>query len=378
MNEATLYDKAKNGKVKVWMISVHANEIITHHGYLDGKLSEKRKTIHKGKNIGKKNETTPEQQALSEMQSKVKLQQRKGYTFNLDEVLNDVQAPSYLPMLAKTYSGTLPESCYVQPKLNGIRCVAVKDDYCVTLWSRTGKDLTGPLWDLARILNRKMSKNTIWDGELYKHGWDFNRITRAVKKESLDSYEIQYHVYDIPRNNSVDGDTVRFSLRNMWLTFAMQFIHDDRLEFIPATGISGEAAFKIKHNEYVRNGYEGIIARDGDAVYLWKHRGKELIKYKEFIDEEFPIIGYRAGTGVDDGTIIFKCHIGGRRDKGIKYNDPNSGYFDVRPKGTVSERSEMYLRGWRYVGKMLTVRYQERSTYDVPIFPVGIAVRDYE
>jgi len=378
MNKATLYDKAKNGKIKVWMISVDKNTIITHHGYIDGKLTEKRKTIHKGKNIGKKNETTPEQQALFEMQSKVKLQQRKGYSFNLQEVRSGKQAPTYLPMLAKTYNGTLPDSCYAQPKLNGIRCVAVKQDYCVTLWSRTGKDLTGPLWDLARILNRTMTGDTIWDGELYVHGWDFSRITRAVKKESPDSYRIEFHVYDIPLCNTVRGDETKFALRNVWLSFGKKYIHEPRVKFIPAISISSEVEMKARHDLYVQDGYEGIILRDGDANYLWKHRGKELIKYKEFIDEEFPIIGYRAGTGVDEGTIIFKCHIGGRRNKCLPYNDPRSGYFDVRPRGTVSERRAMYSHGWRYVGEMLTVRYQERSIYDMPVFPVGISVRDYE
>jgi DNA ligase-1 len=132
------------------------------------------------------------------------------------------------------------------------------------------------------------------------------------------------------------------------------------------------------HDEYVKQGYEGLILRDGDAPYLWKHRGKELLKYKEFIDEEFRIIGYRAGTGVDEGTIIFKCHTGGRRDKCLPYGANGSGYFDCRPKGTVEYRSAMYDTGWRFVGKMLTVRYQERTLYDVPKFPVGISIRDYE
>jgi DNA ligase-1 len=38
----------------------------------------------------------------------------------------------------------------------------------------------------------------------------------------------------------------------------------------------------------------------------------------------------------------------------------------------------MYDNGGEYVGKMLTVRYQEMTDIGVPRFPVGIAFRDYE
>jgi ATP-dependent DNA ligase len=380
MKPIVLYDKAKNGKIKQWSIETKGDKIITKHGYIDGKMAEKSKVIHKGKNIGKSNETTPEKQAELEARSKVKLQRRKGYTEKLNDLIAGKVKVNYNPMLAKTYEpgkGMLPKNCYAQPKLDGIRCVAVKKDYCVRFWSRTGKEFL-VLWDLARELNHVMDNDTIWDGELYYHGWSFERITRAVKKECPDSYKIQYHVYDIPKTNGVAGDQTKFSVRNCWLEFAHKATINDRLKFYTAVPVSDETLAIILHDEYVRNGYEGLILRDGDAPYLWKHRGKELLKYKEFVDEEFRIIGYRSGSGVDEGTIIFKCHTGGRRDKCLQYNANGSGYFDVRPKGTVEHRRDMYAVGWRYVGKMLTVRYQERTLYDVPKFPVGITIRDYE
>jgi DNA ligase-1 len=38
----------------------------------------------------------------------------------------------------------------------------------------------------------------------------------------------------------------------------------------------------------------------------------------------------------------------------------------------------MFGRGDEYIGKMLTVRFQELTTDRVPRFPVGLAIRDYE
>jgi DNA ligase-1 len=51
----------------------------------------------------------------------------------------------------------------------------------------------------------------------------------------------------------------------------------------------------------------------------------------------------------------------------------------VRPKGTVAQRKQWYNEAVNIIGKKeLTVRYQEKSEDLIPIFPVGIAIRDYE
>ena len=78
----TLYGKASTGKIKMWSIKV-TNEkgvgaIITTHGYLGGKLQENTRLVTVGKNIGKKNETTPVQQAVNEAQSDWKKKTEAG------------------------------------------------------------------------------------------------------------------------------------------------------------------------------------------------------------------------------------------------------------------------------------------------------------
>jgi hypothetical protein len=42
----------------------------------------------------------------------------------------------------------------------------------------------------------------------------------------------------------------------------------------------------------------------------------------------------------------------------------------------MEQRSEWFKQGSRYVGKKLTVIFQERSEHGVPRFPVGKAIRD--
>ena len=69
----TLYSKTASGKINVWSICVKNDDniayICTYSGLEGGKITEYIKKVHKGKNIGKKNETTAIEQAISEAQS---------------------------------------------------------------------------------------------------------------------------------------------------------------------------------------------------------------------------------------------------------------------------------------------------------------------
>jgi DNA ligase 1 len=68
-------------------------------GLLDGNLVPNSKEC-KGKNIGKSNETTPEQQAILEMNSKIADKLSEGYHTSLEEAYN---SNVILPMLAKDF-----------------------------------------------------------------------------------------------------------------------------------------------------------------------------------------------------------------------------------------------------------------------------------
>jgi len=52
--------------------------------------------------------------------------------------------------------------------------------------------------------------------------------------------------------------------------------------------------------------------------------------------------------------------------------------FACRPRGSREERQALFQKGAAYKGKMLTVRYQEKTDDGLLRFPVGISIRDYE
>ena len=85
---------------------------------------------------------------------------------------------------------------------------------------------------------------------------------------------------------------------------------------------------------------------------------------EEFKEGEYLIVGFKEGDGRDKGTVIWICKTEDNRE------------FSVRPKGSMESRREYYDKGATYVGKKLTVIYQELSEMGVPRFPVGKAIRE--
>ena len=120
-----------------------------------------------------------------------------------------------------------------------------------------------------------------------------------------------------------------------------------------------------KYSEFTDQNYEGIMIRNAEGPYKLKYRSNDLIKLKPFQDNEYKIVDFKEGTGRDSGCVIWICDNG----KGKK--------FSVRPKGTLEERKELFQNGKKYIGKKLTVRYQELLD-ECPRFGVGIDIRDYE
>jgi hypothetical protein len=108
------------GNTRIWGVEVINNTVIVKHGILDGKIQTKD-TICKAKNIGKSNETTPQEQAILEAQSKwTKQILREDYAENIEDCGKQTR-----PMLALDYR-KVPHRvnwsvAIMQPKIDGVR-----------------------------------------------------------------------------------------------------------------------------------------------------------------------------------------------------------------------------------------------------------------
>lgn len=383
----TLFGEASTGKVKQWSIRVFERDgsgiIETTHGYQGGKMQVNEKEVSEGKNIGKKNETTPLQQAISEAKAAWVKKKESGYSLRDGEHNEDDEeadgddastdsdskgrgkgisndAPSV--MLAHDYNKRgkdIKFPCFVQPKLDGTRCVAVPGK---GLFSRLKKRFPHMEHIIAEI--NKLPEGVILDGELYSHELTFQEIVGLVKRETLKKGDeekqkkIQLHVYDIiseqPYVNRYANLQILFRRYKFQHLVLVQTDHCENASKIPEL-----------HAKYVEDGYEGLMLRNKDAVYSGT-RSKHLQKYKHFEDAEYKIVGYTCGKGLEDGCVIWECET----EKGQR--------FTCRPRGTREDREDYFINGDKYVGQMLTVRYQELTNDGLPRFGVGIAIRNYE
>jgi ATP-dependent DNA ligase len=388
-----LFGEASTGKVKQWSIHVLEEDgcgvIVTEHGYEGGKIQSNQKVVREGKNLGKKNATTALQQAIQEARAMWLKKKESGYAprdvedgqtqaqaQGQDEVEEvdakeeveekgrgkgqDASVPSV--MLAHDYhkrGKDIRFPCFVQPKLDGTRCVAVPGK---GLFSRNKKAYPH-LEHIRREVDR-LPPTIVLDGELYSEELTFQEIVGLVKSETLKpgdaekQRKIRLHVYDIICDHPYES-----RLANLKLLFRR--LRPEHLVLVPTERCQGEADMKERHAEYMAAGYEGIMLRNGVGAYRGV-RCVDLQKYKEFLDKEYVVVGYQEGQGLEEGCVIWLCET----ERGAR--------FSCRPRGSREERQRLFQEGAAHVGKRLTVRYQEETDDGLPRFPVGIALRDYE
>jgi DNA ligase-1 len=360
MKFPTIYKQTKTGATQEWTIEVVENKYRTISGQTDGKKTISEWTVCYGKNAGKANETSDNEQALKEAEAKRKLKLEKDYSETISAI---TRKRHFEPMLAAKWEDRKDEiqyPIYSQPKLDGIRCIVTKDG----MWSRNGKPiLSAP--HIRESLDKffKHNPNLILDGELYadKFANDFNKIVSLVKKtkpttEDLkeSAKNIEYHVYDVP---SVDDTFV-----NRWKELEeLSWDFPKCVKQVETHITRNEDEVTEWYESYVDRGYEGQMLRV-DARYENK-RSKYLLKHKSFIDEEYTIIDIVEGEGNRTGTagyMVFETADGKR--------------FKSNVKGTLEETAEMLKNRKRLIGKEATVKYFNLTPDGIPRFPYVIKI----
>jgi DNA ligase 1 len=245
----------------------------------------------------------------------------------------------------------------IQPKLDGIRCLVSKD----SCKSRNGRDIVS-VPHIVQELSKLVESGITFDGELYNHSLkaDFNKITSLVKKtkpskDDLKESEelVQYHIYDIV----MDGDFVTRS--NFLISYFNDFIFD-YCKLVPTDNVASHEEIEEQMKEYLEGGYEGAIIRKDSGLYEHK-RSKNLLKFKEFQDEEFTVLDIQEGLGNWSGKA-----------KRIVCRDEKNGIdFEAGVKGNFEFTADLLKNKDEYVGKPVTVRYFNRTPDNVPRFGVA-------
>lgn len=354
--------------------------VVRRYGKRGGKLTTTERKVTAGKNVGKSNETTVFEQACREARSYwTKQRDTHGYSSseNNKDLLPIMEAK---PMLAKTYEPSTANDtkrkkngirfpCYTQPKLDGVRLVVFRglNHDSVILRSRTGKEMDNPNLQHIKaqceaVLKRFKSGTVMLDGELYSPDIPFEEIVSLCRnKSAYTSDRLDYYVYDVFLPEAPD---TTFEDR---LAFLREHVGPSSLKLVD-TQVCESASDVLRTHKHMttKQGFEGIMLRNGDGVYVPGKRSDGLQKYKTFLDQEFPIVSVKEGLGKDEGTAILECA------------SKTSKTFWVRPTGPLEWRRHLLQDAENLIGKKLTVCFQEYTDQGVPRFPVGKCIRDYE
>lgn len=435
-----LYTTDKSGREREWKVWVVGDTAYRSSGLVDGKKVESKRQFS-GKNIGKKNETTPQEQARQEAERewtskldknyKPKCDQGKnlykkvmstkaetgGHNINASASIRDlkkkvVKAPStksfvvagssskaitpLIPMKAqvwdledsKNVNSVLPrvtkhfdfsKGVYVQWKLDGYRCVVRVVDGEVILTSNNNKQFP---WfaSLREEVKKFVNGMNYLDGldcELYCHSMttsdgkemdDTKRFSTIQEICSISRKEphpledqISLYVFDLVDLSGEHTQVQRFDLLNKLFSRSPG---NSRIVFTKTQKINKVEQVSEWLNEFCHEGYEGIVIRDSDLRYKTKHRSLKMRKLKYFIDEEYRVVDAVVKEGVDVENFVWVC----RGDQGKT--------FSAKPMGTHEEKRVWFANKADYIGRRLTVKFQEFTSDGVPRFPIAKGFRD--
>jgi DNA ligase-1 len=342
----TLYKYTQKGQVQEWSIYVKDDYFWTEEGIQGGTITTSKPTYCKAKNVGRSNATTPATQAFAEAQAKWQKKVDSGYNSVLTK-----DKKFFEPMLAheeSKYAKLLfTVRTFIQPKLDGLRAISQDN----TLASRNGKPYVVPhLYQDKEIL----------DGELYNHEFhdDFNKIVSLCKKQNPDEFElanqvinVEFWVYDLPSQKG------KFSERYEAL---QQLKLPAGYVLVPTFEVKSQKDIDKYHEQFLEDGYEGSILRLDLGDYENK-RSKQLLKKKDFIDEEFKIIGAEEGTGGRVGTIGYFV---------VELEDGKTCKSNV--KGDHQYLAEVWKDRKKYIGTKATIKYFNRTPDNSLRFPYVI------
>lgn len=373
MKLATLYKLTSTGKVQMWEIESYgtdfASYIKTTYGHQDGAKQTATEVITKGKNVGKANETSAFEQAQAEALSQWEKKLKRGYVQNIEDAQEKKIDTNFItggvePMLAQSYdkhASKISYPAFVQPKLDGHRCIAIIQDGKCTLWSRTRKPINS-MPHIERSLEKMYGMNTvILDGELYNHDYrdHFEDLTSLIRQSKpMPGHEkVQYYVYDM----IVDGS---FESRKRQLDALASVTTSSEPVVVVATNeVDDEEGMIAAFGVYLEAGFEGLMVRNKNGDYKNK-RSYDLQKVKVMADAEFEVTDVTEGKGKMAGKAMFHC------------KTADGGEFRVKMMGKLDDLTHYLDHKDEYIGRQLTVKYQNLSADGIPRFPIALRFRE--
>jgi DNA ligase D-like protein (predicted ligase) len=175
-------------------------------------------------------------------------------------------------------------------KLDGIRCIAVRDGGPVKLWSRNDLALNDRYPEIAEALERQPAPRFAVDGEVVAFDGAQTSFSRLARR-GLERVAVYLYVFDLLWLDGHDVRPLPLRERKRLLRAALRW--RDPIRFTPHRNRDGEKLF----GEACRKGWEGLIAKRADSPYASRARSRDWLKFKCEHGQELVIGGYTAPKG---------------------------------------------------------------------------------
>jgi DNA ligase-1 len=270
-------------------------------------------------------------------------------------------------MLAHKYNEDKADyPAFIQPKLDGVRCLFTAKG----AFSRANNQFMN-VEHIEQALKPFFAKNptAVLDGELYNHGLkdDFEKIISLVKKKKPTDQDkaeaaelVQYHVYDVA-SMTIAPYSLRFNfIQDLTYTYPICRVDTQ-------VALDFDEALKM-HKKNLKLGYEGSIYRTFEGRYKGT-RSWDLMKFKDFHDDEATIIGYEIGQGKREGTLGKFIMMD---DDGIQFGCPPGKGYNYKDLANILNNIT------DYIGERATFTYFERTKAGSYRHPHYKCLRNYE
>ncbi len=204
-------------------------------------------------------------------------------------------------------------------KLDGIRCIAIRDGNNVTLLSRNDLKQNDRYPELVQALENERCDQFAIDGEVVAFEGSETSFAKLARR-GQEYVPVFYYVFDIVWLEGHDVRKLPLRTRKRLLRDALQF--HGNVRWTQHRNRDGEAFFK----EACRKGWEGLIAKRADSPYV-ATRSRDWLKFKCEHGQELVVGGYTEprGSRVEFGALL----LGYYDDGGLQYAGKVGTGFDT-------------------------------------------------
>ena len=402
-NSKTLISKDSKGKIRVVEIFYEGDEttriytIYRYTGQFEGKLTTQPKIIV---DKGKATRNIHEQVEL-QFNALVKGYKDKGYieleneidNYNSEELYqllgesptgsNGVVKPMLAKQADKVTKTTIFNKIWIASrKIDGLRCIIyLGDDGKLHTSSRGATNYDSAMFEIlthpALIKLFKNNKGLMLDGECYHHGYTLQQINSIARTQKVakDLEVLQFYWYDIVDLNnpfksrlakmkSIAEELKEYGSEIGWKPDRIFKENELRIQFVPQVEVNGWDNMMKLHNEYVSEGWEGLVIRDPERPYKPNGRTNDMIKIKVYKDDCFKVIDKEAGLrGSEDMVFIMEM--------------PDGRTFKAKPFGDREQKEEYWINfDKKYKGHIGECKFFYYSDDGIPLQPAFKAFRD--